>query len=62
MNVSLGDNYTLSHSELHVRPSQLDDIKVKKTKKKQKQKNQIKKKHKKPLKRGIKRPGVNERV
>lgn len=25
MNVSLGDNYTLSHSELHVRPSQLDD-------------------------------------
>jgi hypothetical protein len=27
MNVSLSDNYTLSHFELHVRPSQLDDTK-----------------------------------
>jgi hypothetical protein len=27
MNVSLSDNYTLSHFELYVRPSQLDDTK-----------------------------------
>jgi hypothetical protein len=27
MNISLSDNYTLSHFELHVRPSQLDDTK-----------------------------------
>jgi hypothetical protein len=56
MNVSLGDNYTLSHSELHVRPSQLDDTKNNNN-------SMERKKNKKgPLKRGIKRPGVNERV